>query len=126
LDATRDWGHASDDADIQWLMQHPDESEEFVIATGVRFSVRDFVIAAERELGIGVTWCGTGFGEDVYDASGECILRVDPRYFRPAEVATLLGQATRAKEKRDLMPRNQPQWIGLVDGARGLARCRAG
>lgn len=105
LDAKRDWGHAKDYVEMQWLMLQQDTPEDFVIATGVQYSVRDFVDAAATELGIAVTWRGEGVDEKGYDARGRCIVQVDPRYFRPAEVETLLGDATKAREKLGWTPK---------------------
>ncbi len=98
LDAKRDWGHARDYVEMQWLMLQQDKPEDFVIATGVQFSVRDFVDAAAKELGMRIRWEGQGVDEKGYDEAGNCIVAVDPRYFRPTEVETLLGDATKAKE----------------------------
>jgi GDPmannose 4,6-dehydratase len=81
------------------------QPEDFVIATGVQYSVRDFVNAAAKEIGITVTWRGSGVDEKGYDAQGKCIVQVDPRYFRPTEVETLLGDATKAREKLGWTPR---------------------
>ncbi len=99
MDAKRDWGHARDYVVMQWMMLQQDEPEDFVIATGVQHSVRDFVTAAAAELGIVVTWQGSGLDEKGIDQHGNCIVSVDPRYFRPAEVETLLGDASKAREK---------------------------
>ena len=99
LDAKRDWGHARDYIEAQWLMLQQQEPEDFVIATGMQYSVRDFVNAAGEELGIKISWEGNGLDEKGYDEEGNCIVSVDPRYFRPTEVETLLGDATKAKEK---------------------------
>ncbi|AJP59119.1 GDP-mannose 4,6-dehydratase [Pandoraea vervacti] len=97
LDALRDWGHARDYVEMQWLMLQQEKPEDFVIATGVQYSVRQFVDAAAKELGMSVTWKGTGVEEKGYDETGNCIVEVDPRYFRPTEVETLLGDASKAK-----------------------------
>jgi GDPmannose 4,6-dehydratase len=105
LDSKRDWGHARDYVEMQWLMLQQEQPEDFVIATGVQYSVRDFVNAAAAEIGISVTWKGAGVEEKGYDALGKCIVQVDPRYFRPTEVETLLGDATKAKEKLGWTPR---------------------
>jgi GDPmannose 4,6-dehydratase len=105
LDALRDWGHAKDYVEMQWLMLQQEKPEDFVIATGVQHSVRDFVNSAAEELGITVRWEGQGVDEKGYDAAGECIVAVDPRYFRPTEVETLLGDATKAKEKLGWTPK---------------------
>ncbi len=98
LDARRDWGHAKDYIEAQWLMLQQEQPEDYVIATGHQYSVRDFVVAAARELGIAIEWRGTGLEETGVDADGRCIVAVDPRYFRPAEVDTLLGDATKARK----------------------------
>src|SRR4051812_12646625 len=84
LNAKRDWGHAKDYIRMPWLMLQQDEPEDFVIATGVHYSVRDFVNAAAKELGIAIKWKGEGINEKGHDAQGRCIVAVDPRYFRPA------------------------------------------
>ena len=99
LDAKRDWGHAKDYVEMQWLMLQQEQPEDFVIATGVQYSVRDFVNAVARELGTPIRWEGQGLAAKGYDAAGRCLVAVDPRYFRPAEVETLLGDASKAKEK---------------------------
>jgi GDPmannose 4,6-dehydratase len=99
LDAKRDWGHAQDYVEMQWLMLQQGQPEDFVIASGVQYSVRDFVNAVARELGMTLRWQGHGVDEKAYDDSGECIVSVDPIYFRPAEVETLLGDASKAREK---------------------------
>jgi len=105
LDSKRDWGHAKDYVEMQWLMLQQDQPEDFVIATGVQFSVREFVNAAAQEIGIEITWKGEGVEEKGFDASGKCIVVVDPRYFRPAEVETLLGDATKARIKLGWTPK---------------------
>lgn len=105
LDAKRDWGHARDYVEMQWLMLQQEKPEDFVIATGVQFSVRDFVDAAARELNMRIRWEGTGVDEKGYDANGKCIVSVDPRYFRPTEVETLLGDPRKAKEKLGWTPK---------------------
>jgi GDPmannose 4,6-dehydratase len=105
LDSRRDWGHAKDYVEMQWLMLQQEKAEDFVIATGVQYSVRDFVNAAAEELGIHVGWVGEGMDEKGYDASGKCIVAVDSRYFRPTEVEALLGDATKAKEKLGWTPK---------------------
>ena len=112
LDAKRDWGHARDYVEMQWLMLQQEKPEDFVIATGVQYSVRDFVDAAAREIGIAMRWQGTGVEERGYDAAGRCIVAVDPRYFRPTEVETLLGDPTKAKEKLGWTPKTS--FIELV------------
>ncbi len=105
LDARRDWGHARDYVEMQWLMLQQEQPEDFVIATGVQHSVRDFVNAAAHELGMPISWQGTGVEEKGYDTEGRCIVAVDPRYFRPTEVETLLGDASNARIKLGWTPR---------------------
>ena len=105
LDAKRDWGHAKDYVEMMWLMLQQDVAEDFVIATGEQYSVRHFVDAAAREIGITVTWKGKGEDERGYDASGKMIVAVDPRYFRPTEVETLLGDPSKAKQKLGWVPK---------------------
>jgi GDPmannose 4,6-dehydratase len=104
LDSLRDWGHARDYVEMQWLMLQQEKPEDFVIATGVQYSVRAFVDAAAKELGISISWKGTGVDETGTDHTGRTIVRVDPRYFRPTEVETLLGDPTKAKEKLGWTP----------------------
>lgn len=105
LNAKRDWGHARDYVEMQWLMLQQNEPEDFVIATGVQYSVRDFVNAAAAEIGLTVRWEGEGQEEEGYDDKGRCIVKVDPRYFRPTEVETLLGDPSKAKEELGWVPR---------------------
>nr|WP_194362012.1 GDP-mannose 4,6-dehydratase [Rhizobium daejeonense] len=105
LDAKRDWGHAKDYVEMQWMMLQQEVPEDFVIATGVQYSVRDFVDAAAAEIDMKINWRGTGADEKGYDAKGRCIVSVDPRYFRPAEVETLLGDASKAREKLGWTPK---------------------
>jgi GDPmannose 4,6-dehydratase len=105
LDAKRDWGHARDFVEMQWLMLQQESPEDFVIATGVQYSVRDFVNAAAKEIGIQIRWKGCGVDEKGYDAGGNCIVAVDPRYFRPTEVETLLGDPSKAKKKLGWTPK---------------------
>ena len=90
---------------MQWLMLQQDEPEDFVIATGIQYSVREFINIAARELGIEVTWRGEGIDEKGYDGDGKCIVSIDPRYFRPTEVETLLGDASKAREKLGWTPK---------------------
>ena len=97
LNALRDWGHAKDYVEMQWLMLQQDRADDFVVATGIQHSVRDFVSAAAKELDIILAWKGEGIEEKGYGDSGECIVSVDPRYFRPAEVEALLGDPSKAK-----------------------------
>jgi GDPmannose 4,6-dehydratase len=105
LDAKRDWGHANDYVEMQWLMLQQEQAEDFVIATGVQYSVRDFVNAAAQEIGMTIDWQGNGVEEKGYDANGNCVVAVDPRYFRPTEVETLLGDASKAKQKLGWVPK---------------------
>ncbi len=117
LDAKRDWGHARDYVQMQWLMLQEEKPDDYVIATGVQHSVRDFVNAAAAELAVTLRWEGTGVGEVGIVAGvppeanpkgmkvGDTIVRVDPRYFRPTEVETLLGDPTKAREKLGWVPK---------------------
>jgi GDPmannose 4,6-dehydratase len=119
LSALRDWGHARDYVEAQWLMLQQDEPEDFVIATGKQYSVRQMVETAARELGITLGWQGEGqsevgvidsveAGRGTRDGSltpGQVVVRIDPRYFRPAEVETLLGDPTKAKQKLGWEPK---------------------
>ena len=105
MDAKRDWGHAKDYIEMQWLMLQQEEPEDFVIATGVQYSVRDFVLAAAKALGMTLTFEGEGLDEVAKDSDGNVVVSVDPRYFRPTEVETLLGDASKAKEKLGWSPR---------------------
>ena len=105
MDAKRDWGHAKDYVEMQWLMLQQEKPEDFVIATGVQYSVRDFVNAAVLELDMQIFWEGSGVDEKGYDVHGKCIVAVDPAYFRPTEVETLLGDPGKAKEKLGWTPK---------------------
>ena len=106
LDAQRDWGHAKDYIKMQWLMLQQDRPEDFVIATGERHSVKDFVIAAANSLGIAIQWEGEGADQKgINMANGKTIVAVDPTYFRPTEVDTLLGDPTKAREKLGWVPK---------------------
>lgn len=105
LNAKRDWGHARDYVEMQWLMLQQPQPEDFVIATGEQYSVRDFVNAAAQELDIHITWQGSGTEEIGVDANGKVIVKVDPRYFRPTEVETLLGDASKAHQKLGWKPK---------------------
>ncbi len=104
LDALRDWGHAKDYVEMQWLMLQQEEAEDFVIATGVQYSVRDFVNAAAKELEMEIAWQGHGVDEKG-SLDGKCIVQVDEKYFRPTEVETLLGDPSKAKEKLGWTPK---------------------
>jgi GDPmannose 4,6-dehydratase len=106
LDARRDWGHAKDFVEAMWLMLQQDKPEDYVIATGVQYSVRDFVEAAAPYFGMKIEWMGEGMNEVGYDwNTKKPVIKVDPKYFRPAEVETLLGDATKAKEKLGWEPK---------------------
>ena len=121
MDSLRDWGHAKDYVEMQWLMLQQDQPEDFVIATGVQYSVRDFVNAAAKELGMNIRWEGTGIDEVGYletqhsvlstqnselsTQHSRVIVRVDPRYFRPTEVETLLGDPSKAHQKLGWKPK---------------------
>ncbi len=106
LNALRDWGHASDYVEMQWLMLQQDEPDDYVIATGEQHSVREFVDTTARELGIAIKWEGEGVNEKgVNLANGKTIVSVDPRYFRPTEVDALLGDPTKGKEKLGWEPK---------------------
>jgi GDPmannose 4,6-dehydratase len=105
LNAKRDWGHAKDYVEMQWLMLQQKAPEDYVIASGQQHSVRDFVNAAAKEAGISIKWRGKGLQEKGYDAKGNCIVAVDPKYFRPTEVESLLGDASKARKKLGWKPR---------------------
>ena len=114
MDSLRDWGHAKDYVEMQWLMLQQEQAEDFVIATGVQYSVRQFVEIAAKELGMNIRWEGTGIDEvgyldtqtsDLSPQSSRAIVRVDPRYFRPTEVETLLGDPTKAHQKLGWKPK---------------------
>jgi GDPmannose 4,6-dehydratase len=105
MDAKRDWGHAKDYVEMQWLMLQQDKPEDFVIATGRQYSVRDFVDRCAVLLDMPISWDGIGVDERGLDAHSNAIVLVDPGYYRPTEVETLLGDATRATEKLGWTPR---------------------
>ena len=105
LDSKRDWGHAKDYVEMQWMMLQQETAEDFVIATGVQYSVRQFIDAAASELGMALRWEGTGVDEKAFNAQGHCVVAVDPRYFRPTEVETLLGDPSKAKQKLGWTPK---------------------
>ena len=106
LNAKRDWGHAKDFVEAMWLMLQQDEPEDFVIATGTQYSVKDFVEQAAPYFGMKISWEGEGLDEVGIDKlSKKTVIRVDPKYFRPAEVETLLGDASKAKEKLGWEPK---------------------
>jgi GDPmannose 4,6-dehydratase len=105
IDAKRDWGHARDYIEAQWLMLQQQQPEDFVIATGQQYSVRDFINLVAKQLNIDLTWKGTGLEEKGFDQFGRCIIEIDPRYFRATEVNSLLGDANKAKEKLGWTPK---------------------
>tara|TARA_B110000503_G_scaffold137312_1_gene221307 strand:+ start:75 stop:1124 length:1050 start_codon:yes stop_codon:yes gene_type:complete len=104
LNAKRDWGHAKDFVEAQWLMLQQEKAEDFVIATGKQYSVRDFVNFAAKELSLEINWQGEGLDE-IGLIKGKEIIKIDPRYFRPTEVETLLGDSTKAKTKLNWTPK---------------------
>ena len=99
LDSLRDWGHARDYVEAMWLMLQQSQPEDFVIATGEQHSVREFVDVAARKLGLKIKWSGKGVDEKAVNEKGKAVVAVDPRYFRPAEVETLLGDPSKARSK---------------------------
>ncbi|MDB5805456.1 MAG: GDP-mannose 4,6-dehydratase, partial [Betaproteobacteria bacterium] len=105
MNALRDWGHAKDYVEAQWLMLQQDQPDDYVIASGLQYSVREFVERAAAELDMQVRWEGEGAGERGYDQKGRCIVQVDPRYFRPTEVETLLGDPSKAMRQLGWKPR---------------------
>ncbi|MDU9050705.1 MAG: GDP-mannose 4,6-dehydratase [Candidatus Electrothrix sp. Rat3] len=106
LDAKRDWGHAKDYVQMQWLMLQQEKPEDYVIATGVQHSVREFVAIAAAELGMSLNWQGKGLDEiGIEEKSGKTIVKIDPRYFRPTEVETLLGDPSKAKKQLGWEPK---------------------
>ncbi len=116
IDSLRDWGHAKDYVEMQWLMLQQDKADDFVIATGVQYSVRTFICKAAEQLGIVLTWEGEGVAEQGRVVAitgdkapavkvGDVVVKIDPRYFRPTEVETLLGDPTKAKKKLGWVPK---------------------
>ncbi len=105
LDAKRDWGHARDYVEMQWLMLQQDQPDDYVIATGEQYSVKEFVNAVAEEMKMRITWRGQGANQEGFDETGRRIVAVDPRYFRPAEVSSLQGDASKARTKLGWKPR---------------------
>jgi len=106
LNAKRDWGHAKDFVEAMWLMLQQDEPDDYVIATGVQYSVKDFVDEAAPHFGMKIVWMGEGLNEIGYDLNTKkTVIQVNPKYFRPAEVESLLGDASKAKEKLGWEPK---------------------
>jgi GDPmannose 4,6-dehydratase len=105
LSAKRDWGHARDYVTMMWLMLQQEQPDDYVISSGKQYTVREFLVSAANHLGIQLEFAGEGVDEKGYDAlSGECIVSIDPRYFRPTEVETLLGDSSKAKSKLNWTP----------------------
>ena len=104
LDALRDWGHARDYVEMQWLMLQQQVAKDYVIATGRQYSVRDFVNLAARYLDMPIAWEGNGVGEVALNKGGQVIVAIDPRYFRPTEVESLLGDASKAHRELGWAP----------------------
>jgi GDPmannose 4,6-dehydratase len=142
MDALRDWGHAKDYVRMQWMMLQQEQPEDFVIATGVQYSVREFITWTARELGVTLRFEGQGVEEKAYVAAiegdkapalkrGDCVVAIDPRYFRPAEVETLLGDPSKAKTKLGWVPEITAQEMCAemvaadLNAARRLALLRA-
>ena len=123
IDALRDWGHAKDYVRMQWMMLQQDMAEDFVIATGKQYSVRQFIEWTAAELGMQIRWEGTGVDEVGY-ADGKAVIRIDPRYFRPTEVETLLGDPTKAKQKLGWVPEITAQEMCVEMVARDLAQAK--
>jgi len=123
IDALRDWGHAKDYVRMQWMMLQQDQPEDFVIATGVQYSVRQFINWTAAELGIQLRWEGEGVNEVAY-WHDKAIVRIDPRYFRPTEVETLLGDPTKAKQKLGWVPEITAQEMCAEMVATDLAQAK--
>ncbi|HEV7606547.1 MAG TPA: GDP-mannose 4,6-dehydratase [Steroidobacteraceae bacterium] len=118
LNAKRDWGHAKDYVEMQWLMLQQKQPEDFVIATGEQYSVREFVSRASERLGMKISWSGSDVEERGHLPDGRCIVEVDSGYFRPTEVDTLLGDASKARDKIGWRPKHTFQMLveEMVDG----------
>ena len=123
IDALRDWGHAKDYVRMQWMMLQQDQPEDFVIATGVQYSVRQFINWTAEALGMQLRWEGDGVNEAAY-WNGKAIVRIDPRYFRPTEVETLLGDPTKAKQKLGWVPEITVQQMCAEMVASDLAQAK--
>jgi GDPmannose 4,6-dehydratase len=123
IDSLRDWGHAKDYVRMQWMMLQQDQPEDFVIATGVQYSVRQFIEWTAAELGMQIIWQGQGVDE-VGSVNGQPIIRIDPRYFRPTEVETLLGDPTKAKQKLGWVPEITAQAMCQEMVAHDLAQAK--
>lgn len=123
IDALRDWGHAKDYVRMQWLMLQQEQPEDFVIATGLQYSVRQFIEWTAEELGMQIEWRGSGVDEVGY-ANGQPIVRIDPRYFRPTEVETLLGDPSKAKQRLGWTPEITAQAMCAEMVASDLAQAK--
>ena len=123
IDALRDWGHAKDYVRMQWMMLQQDQPEDFVIATGVQYSVRQFIEWSAAELGMELRWEGQGINEVGY-WNDKPVVNIDPRYFRPAEVETLLGNPTKAKIKLGWTPEITAQEMCREMVANDLAQAK--
>ena len=104
LDAKRDWGHARDYVEMQWLMLQQEKPQDFVIATGEQHSVREFIVLAAEILDMKLSWEGEGVHEQARDETGKIVVAIDPLYFRPTEVETLLGDPTKARKELGWAP----------------------
>ena len=110
LDSLRDWGHAKDYVEVQWMMLQQDKPKDYVVATGEQYSVRDFINLASKEIGMNIRWEGKGVDEKGYwvqEGKEKLVVQVDPRYFRPTEVETLLGDSSKAKKELGWEPKIQ-------------------
>jgi GDPmannose 4,6-dehydratase len=123
IDALRDWGHANDYVRMQWMMLQQEQPEDFVIATGVQYSVRHFINWTAAELGMALRWEGEGVNEVAY-WNDKAVVRIDPRYFRPTEVETLLGDPTKAKQKLGWVPEITAQEMCAEMVAADLAQAK--
>lgn len=125
LDARRDWGHAADFTEMMWLMLQQDEPDDYVIATGTSYSVRDFVEIAGRKLGMAVHWQGKGVDEIGIDTvTGNVVVRIDPRYYRPTEVNSLTGEVEKARKKLGWVPKTSFETMVEEMIASDLAKAR--
>ena len=123
IDALRDWGHAKDYVRMQWMMLQQDKPEDFVIASGMQYSVRQFIEWTALELGMLIRWQGAGVDEVGY-WDDKPVVRIDPRYFRPTEVDTLLGDPTKAKEKLGWVPEISAREMCAEMAAEDLAQAK--
>jgi GDPmannose 4,6-dehydratase len=105
MDVKRDWGHARDYVEMMWMMLQQETPEDFVIATGEQYTVRQFVNAAAGEMGMRLTWRGRGLEEQAFDTRGRCVVAVDPHYFRPSDVEDVVGDASKARTKLGWKPK---------------------